>query len=103
MIDINDLITNGYGDIQITVTANDLMAFANHIIASLQNDTVSTETEDESMTRQQVMDYLGVKSTTLWNWEKKKLLVPRKIGRKYYYSKADLIALQRGEIPLHDC
>lgn len=101
MIDINDLITNGYGDIQITVTANDLMAFANHIIASLQNTIMLDRKEDEHkeqyLTRKEVMDLLKVGGTTLHNWKIKRWLVPVTVGRKVYYSTADVLALQRGD------
>ena len=62
----------------------------------MQKDIKTPETE-ELMTRQQVMDYLNIKQTTLWMWEKKGILSPCKIGRKYFYSKSDILALQRGE------
>lgn len=100
MININDLITNGYGDIQITVTANDLMVFANYIIASLQNNIevaqVEAEEEEEYLTRKQMMEQYQVSKTTLHNWKIKGILVPVKVGRKVYYRKADVLAMLKG-------
>lgn len=98
MVRINDLITEGYGDIQIKVTLNDLRAFADHIIASMQISKQPEVKEEEVMTRQQVMDYLRIKPTTLFNWNRKGILVPSKIGRKVYYKKSDILTLQRGAL-----
>lgn len=98
MISINDLISNGYGDIQISVTLSDLMTFATTLLEGMQNSTADTsEPEDELMTRQQVMAYLDIKETTLYNWGKQGILTPTKINRKCYYSKKDILALQRGD------
>ncbi|MDE7430632.1 MAG: helix-turn-helix domain-containing protein [Lachnospiraceae bacterium] len=97
MININDLIIEGFGDIQISVTLNDLLTFATTLLHGIQNVPAETsESEDELMTRQQVMAYLKIKATTLYNWGKQGILTPRKINRKCYYSKNDILALQRG-------
>ncbi len=99
MIRINDLLSAGCRDIQITVTLNDLLAFADHILASIQMPKQPEVKEEELMTRQQVMEYLKIKPTTLFNWNKKGILVPSsKIGRKVYYKKSDILALQRGDL-----
>ena len=102
MINIYDLLNEGYGDIQLKVTANDLKEFADHIIANIHKDTPPTQVEEESMTRQQVMRYLGIKPTTLHIWTKKGLLKPTRIGRKIYYLKSDIMALQRGEVKVEN-
>lgn len=98
MINIYDLVTNGLGDVHITVTANDLIEFAHQIVAEIQKSSEPTKVEDEMMTSQEVLDYLKIRPTTLWMWGKKNILKPHKVGRKCYYSKADILALQRGEI-----
>ena len=98
MINIHDLITEGYGEIQIKVTLNELRAFADHLITGLQVSKIPESEEEEMMTRQQVMDYLRVKSTTLFNWKKKGILIPSTIGRKVFYQKSDILALQRGDV-----
>ncbi|MBR6263437.1 MAG: helix-turn-helix domain-containing protein [Prevotella sp.] len=45
---------------------------------------------DALLTKKEVMNLLGVSSTTLWSWMRKKYLVPVKIGRKVFYQKADV-------------
>ena len=98
MININDLINEGYGDIQIKVTLNELKAFADHLIAGQQVSKMPESEEEEMMTRQQLMDYLKIKSTTLFNWKKKGILMPSTVGRKVFYLKSDILALQRGDV-----
>lgn len=98
MININDLITQGYGDIQLSVTMNDLLTFATTLLQGVQNVPAKTsEPEDELMTRNDVMQYLRIKSTTLHIWGKQGILKPIKINRKCYYSKKDILSLQRGD------
>lgn len=98
MINLNDLLLNGYGGIQISVTLSDLQTFATTLLQGMQNSTAETsDPEDEFMTRQQVMAYLNIKETTLHNWGKQGILSPVKVNRKCYYSKNDILALQRGD------
>ncbi|MGH1519749.1 helix-turn-helix transcriptional regulator [Chryseobacterium sp. JK1] len=51
-----------------------------------------TEKEKELYTRKEVMELLGVTYSTLFNWNKKKILVPRKIGHKVYYDRKEVLA-----------
>lgn len=98
MLDINELINEGYGDIHITVTLDDLLTFATALLQGVLNKPdIASEPDDELMTRQQVMAYLKIKATTLYNWGKQGILTPRKIKRKCYYSKNDILSLQRGD------
>lgn len=98
MTSLNELISLGYGDIQISLTLDDLLTFATTLLQGVQNLTTATSgPEDELMTRQQVMAYLNIKATTLHNWGKQGILTPMKINRKCYYSKNDILALQRGD------
>ncbi|MDE6755171.1 MAG: helix-turn-helix domain-containing protein [Muribaculaceae bacterium] len=98
MIELYDLINKGFGGVQIIVTLNDLQTFATSLPQGRQNSTAEISgPDDELMTRQQVMVYLKIKETTLYNWGKQGLLMPRKINRKCYYNKKDILALQRGE------
>lgn len=94
-----DLINNKVGTVQYILDANDLRILADEIIARLQEKDQSqpSKSDDELLTRKGVMDYLGVKSTTLWQWAKLGILNPVKIKRKYFYRKSDILALQSGD------
>ncbi|MDO3425971.1 helix-turn-helix domain-containing protein [Chryseobacterium sp. APV1] len=51
-----------------------------------------TEKEKELLTRKEVMELLDVTYSTLFNWNKKKILIPRKIGHKVYYDRKEVLA-----------
>lgn len=50
------------------------------------------EKEKEIYTRKEVMELLGVTYSTLFNWNNKKILVPRKIGHRVYYDRKEVLA-----------
>lgn len=54
-----------------------------------------TENEKELYTRKEVMDLLTVTDTTLYNWNKKKILTTKKIGHRVYYLKEDVLAFKK--------
>lgn len=54
-----------------------------------------TEAEKELYTRKEVMELLDVTYSTLFNWNKKKILVPRKIGHRVYYDRKEVLALTK--------
>jgi hypothetical protein len=41
-------------------------------------------------TREQVMEMLHVGETTLWNWEKKEILVPVRVGKNVLYTEDEI-------------
>ncbi|WP_299183500.1 helix-turn-helix domain-containing protein [uncultured Chryseobacterium sp.] len=53
------------------------------------------ENEKELYTRKEVMDLLTVTDTTLYNWNKKKILTTKKIGHRVYYLKEDVLAFKK--------
>jgi len=46
--------------------------------------------KDELLTRKQVCNLLGCSTVSLWNWAKKKKLVPVKLGKIVRYKKSDV-------------
>jgi len=53
------------------------------------------EKEKELLTRKEVMELLGVTYSTLFNWNNKKILVPRKIGHRVYYDRKEVLAVKK--------
>lgn len=47
---------------------------------------------DKILTREEVCKLLKVSLTTLFNWNNDKTLVNYKVGRRVYYTKADVMA-----------
>ena len=48
---------------------------------------------DDNLTREEVCKMLKVSTTTLFNWNKEKILVNFKVGRRVYYKRQDVINL----------
>ena len=46
--------------------------------------------EDRLLTKKEVMEKFGVCHTTLWNWNKNKILIPVKVGKKVCYRQSDV-------------
>ena len=58
----------------------------------------SDSSDQESLiTKKEVMEKLNISSTTLWIWEKRKYLVPIKIGRRIFYKRQDIEDLTNGK------
>ena len=48
---------------------------------------------DELLTTKELEKELKISSVTRWNWEKKKILFPRKIGSRTYYLRSEIMEL----------
>lgn len=92
------------GTVQFVMNADDLRLFADEIVTRVHqmNQSQTPEAEDELYTREKVMSYLGIKSTTLWQWAKMGVISPIKINRKCYYRKSDILALQSGKTHINN-
>lgn len=81
-------------NIKIEVSGNDLLTLAKDAATRAANDVreiINAEKkQDELLTRQQVAEMLSVSLVSLWHWEKKKILVPLKIGSKVRYRRSDV-------------
>lgn len=54
-----------------------------------------TEQEKELYTRKEAMELLGVTYSTLFNWNKKKILKAQKIGHRVYYAREEVLAAKK--------
>jgi excisionase family DNA binding protein len=48
--------------------------------------------EPKTFSRKEAAHYIGITTTTLYNWDKKGLLKPDRVGRKCFYPKSKLDA-----------
>jgi len=87
--------------ITFSIKGNDLVQFAREIAADLKKSAtpappVSSSDTDLLMTIEEAAEFLKVSKVTLWTWEKKKILLPAKIGNMVRYRKSDIIhAMER--------
>ncbi|MEE3485906.1 MAG: hypothetical protein VZQ98_16505 [Bacteroidales bacterium] len=88
--------------ISLTMTGTGLMelikAVQQVIYEEINEEKANQQDSDiELITKQDVIDKLHVSSTTLWIWEKRKYLVPVKIGRRIFYKRRDVNNLMGGK------
>lgn len=88
--------------ISLTMTGTGLMelikAVHQVIYEEINEEKANQQDSDiELITKQDVIDKLHVSSTTLWIWEKRKYLVPVKIGRRIFYKRRDVNNLMGGK------
>ncbi|HPE74698.1 MAG TPA: helix-turn-helix domain-containing protein [Draconibacterium sp.] len=89
-------------NITFSMKGNDLILFAHELADRMTRNTsqpVATVTPSEPdilLTVDEAAEFLKVSRVTLWQWEKKKILIPSKIGNMLRYRKSDItIALDR--------
>ena len=94
-------ISRGEKHISLTLTGKSILALARELsqcILAENATTASKEKDDDALlTKKEVMERLGVSSTTLWNWENDRYLLPVKIGRKIFYRLSDINKLREGK------
>ena len=88
--------------ISLTITGTGLVelikAVQQLIYEEINEEKANQQDSDiELITKQDVIDKLHVSSTTLWIWEKRKYLVPVKIGRRIFYKRRDVNNLMGGK------
>jgi hypothetical protein len=94
MIDLSVLIDNPElaQNIKIEVSGADLIAFAEHIQtrASEEIKNNAPSAPEEYLNPKQFAEALQISEVTLWNWDKKRITNPLRIGSQKRYRRSDL-------------
>ena len=94
-------ISRGEKHISLTLTGKSILALARELSQCIlvENATKASKEKDDDvlLTKKEVMERLGVSSTTLWNWENDRYLLPVKVGRKVFYRLSDINQLLGGK------
>lgn len=88
-MDLQELISHG-ANVTVSVTAQELAAFAKKIVAETLAETREKQREI-LIPRQKLLEKIS--ATTLWTWEKREFLTPVRRGARVYYKKSDLDAI----------
>jgi hypothetical protein len=67
-----------------------LKKVVNEAVADAISKQPQTDEEPKYLTRSELANQLRVTLVTLWNWQKKGLLTPRKIGNRILYDEAEV-------------
>lgn len=100
IMNIKDLITsNSNAVVNIVVSADDLKEFRLSIIEDVRTEIknqVSRNDEKKSLTPKEVCQRLQITRSSLWRWEREKMLVPVRVGGKVRYRSSDIEKLLNG-------
>ena len=95
-MDLYSMIEAG-GRMKFEVTAEDLVTFADHLIAKAQEvkalelaQQQEANIKETGLTSKEVAKMCGVCSTTLWQWDRKGYLVPAHVGSQKRYALSDV-------------
>lgn len=82
-----------YPNVNITIKLSDLLEAFREIAEEIHNtyeDERAAKDSEILIPRQEVLQLLGVNSTTLWRWNKEGYLKAVKVGAKTKYRKCDI-------------
>ena len=86
-------LSNLNANVSVCVTLADLKEFVSEMIAEAAAKKPQ-QTEETMLSADEVCKVLGISSNSLWRWGKSGYLKGQKVGRKVFYRKSDIDALQ---------
>ena len=93
-MDLYSMIQAG-GRMNFTVTGEDLVQFAEPIIAMRDAELAMAPKDETYLTTDEVIAKFHVCKTTLWTWEKNGYLIPSRWGKRKTYALSELHALMK--------
>jgi len=85
-------LSNLNANVSVCVTLADLKEFVSEMMAEVA--AKPQQTEETMLSADEVCKVLGISSNSLWRWGKSGYLKGQKVGRKVFYRKSDVDALQ---------
>ena len=92
IMSLNEIIQSGT-NVSITIGANDLLQFANHLIRTTKEElenTILAKKKETYITPDEASKQLHVDRSTLWRWSKTGYLTPVEVGGKRLYKQSDI-------------
>ena len=94
-MNISDIIKNNPGiadSLTLKLTGNELKDFAIFCFEEGMKEKPPPDPQEELYTTEQFADMLKVSKVTLWNWDRKNITDPVRIGNTKRYRKSDIRA-----------
>ena len=85
-------LSNLSANVSVCVTLADLREFVSEMLSEAA--AKPQEVEETMLSADEVCKVLGISSNSLWRWGKSGYLKGQKVGRKVFYRKSDVDALQ---------
>lgn len=93
MTNLLELINSGVTDVTVNVKLADLVELIKQTIEAAKAELLPamvSAAQEVLLTKKEVMEKFGVCHTTLWNWNKNKILIPVKVGKEVCYRQSDV-------------
>lgn len=93
MTNLLELINSGVTDVTVNVKLADLVELIKQTIEAAKAELLPamvSAAQEVLLTKKEVMEKFGVCHTTLWNWNKNKILIPVKADKKVCYRQSDV-------------
>ena len=85
-------LSNLNANVSVCVTLSDLREFVGELLAEAA--ARPQEAEETMLSADQVCEILGISANSLWRWGRTGYLKGQKVGRRVFYRKSDVDALQ---------
>ncbi|GHT28106.1 hypothetical protein AGMMS49574_01750 [Bacteroidia bacterium] len=98
-MNVKELMSLG-GNLIVSVNLDELRIWHDELMASNEVSRPPTgkpQSQEELLTRKEVLKRLGIDASTLWRWDKAGYLVPIKFGGQKRYKASDIRALTEGK------
>lgn len=97
MIDFNLLKDNPelLDNLVLKITGGELKEFALFCMEEGRKDTPPPKPEEELLTSDEFANILKISKVTIWNWDKKGITKPVRIGNAKRYRRSDLEQLMK--------
>ena len=100
-MDIKTLMEIGGGNLKLEVTAADLTKFAKDVVDMtlaerskvLAKSGIITIEDETYLSSGQLCQKLGIAKSTLWLWQKRGIITPKKVGTHNRYAMSDIVQL----------
>lgn len=82
-----------YPDLTVSIKLGELVEGFNILIGNVKSEleqTISDQRAETYLSRDKVMETLGISSATLWRWQKIGYLIPLPVGGKRRYRMSDV-------------
>lgn len=94
---IKEILETGT-NLNLTISATDLREFAEFLLTEAQAVATATKKADKELTLREAAQALNVSLSTLWRWQRDKVLTPcGHVGRRPVYLESQINALKGKE------
>ncbi len=97
-MDLTKIINSGATNITFSVSSKDLKTFAVDFAEELAATTKTPQKKEKFLTTREVCELLSISRITLWQWDKKGITRPNRVGNLKRYRASDIEKMMSTEV-----